>query len=192
MSESWIDLIMDSVAHMLIFSTPTHTHDFDNYSNGYSHLNTTTCGALADCQKSDSSIGFETRKQFQNLVRITIFKIAVLLIWLDSLMICTHGLTILTKTKEMTRYCESFGYGGKTLSTHISIILMQVSVPTEDGSNMPLRGPALLYPLMPLADQHLRAQSCPLWTSSFVSTQVLQANHKQQKSHKQQRRHTQP
>jgi hypothetical protein len=50
------------------------------------------------------------------------------------LMICTHDLIILTKTKETTRYCESFGYSGKTLSTHISIILTQVSVRAKDGS----------------------------------------------------------
>jgi hypothetical protein len=56
---------------------------------------------------------------------------------------------------------------------------------------MPLRGPTLLCPLMPLADQHLCAQSCPSLTSNFVPTQVLQATHKQPKSHKQQRRHTQ-
>jgi hypothetical protein len=43
-------------------------------------------------------------------------------------------LIIITKTKKTIRYCESFGYGGKTLSIHISIVLMQVSVPKEDGS----------------------------------------------------------
>jgi hypothetical protein len=61
-----------------------------------------------------------------------IFKIVNLLIGLGNLMICTHGLTILTKTKERTYYCESFGYGGKTLSTHVSIVLTKVSVPAED------------------------------------------------------------
>jgi hypothetical protein len=43
-------------------------------------------------------------------------------------------LTVLTKTKETTRYCGSHVYGGKTLSTHVYIILTQVSVPAEDGS----------------------------------------------------------
>jgi hypothetical protein len=46
-------------------------------------------------------------------------------------------------------------------------------------SNMPLRGLALSCPHMHLGDQHLHAQSCPSWTSTFVPTQVLQANHKQ-------------
>jgi hypothetical protein len=44
---------------------------------------------------------------------ITIFKIVILFIGLGSLMACTHDLTVLTKTKQMIRYCESFGYGGK-------------------------------------------------------------------------------
>jgi hypothetical protein len=64
-------------------------------------------------------------------------------------MIYTYDLIVLTKTKEMTRYYESVGYGGKTLSTHVSIILTQVSVPTENGSKMPLR------------NQHFHAHSCP-------------------------------
>jgi hypothetical protein len=42
----------------------------------------------------------ETRKQFHNLARIMIFKVVTLSIRLGSLMICTHNLTILTKTKE--------------------------------------------------------------------------------------------
>jgi hypothetical protein len=41
-------------------------------------------------------------------------------------MICTHDLTILTKTKEMIRYCGSYVFGGKTLSAIISIILMEL------------------------------------------------------------------
>jgi hypothetical protein len=59
-------------------------------------------------------------------MRITIFKIVNLLIGLDSLMICTHDLTILTTTKETTRYCESFIYGGKIISTHVSIDLTEL------------------------------------------------------------------
>jgi hypothetical protein len=62
-----------------------------------------------------------------------IFKIINLLIGLGSLMICTLDLTVFSKTKVTTHYCKSFGYGGKTLSTHVSIILMKVSIPAEDG-----------------------------------------------------------
>jgi hypothetical protein len=43
-------------------------------------------------------------------------------------------LIILTKIKETIRYCELFGHGGKTLSTHVPNDLTCVSVPVEDGS----------------------------------------------------------
>jgi hypothetical protein len=69
------------------------------------------------------------------MMRIMIFNIVILLIGLGSLMICTHDPIILTKTKQTTLYCELFGYGGKTLLTNVSSILMQVSVPTKDGSH---------------------------------------------------------
>jgi hypothetical protein len=62
-----------------------------------------------------------------------IFKIVNFLDGLGSLMICTHDLSILTKTKETIHFCESFAYGGKMLSTHVSIVQTKVSVPTEDG-----------------------------------------------------------
>jgi hypothetical protein len=42
------------------------------------------------------------------------------------LMICTHGLTVLTKTKETICYCRMFRYGGKTISTIISIVLTEL------------------------------------------------------------------
>jgi hypothetical protein len=144
---------------------------------------------LANCQKSDSSIGFETRKQFQNLARITIFKIDVFHIRLGSLMICTHNLITLTKKKEMTRYCESFRYGRKMLSTHIFINLMRVSVPVEDikltlkgfSTFVPTHAPsrlALSCPIMPIMDQHSRAhcKSHKLFTNN-------QNLHKQQRKH---------
>jgi hypothetical protein len=66
------------------------------------------------------------------MMRIMIFKIVVLLDGLSSLMISTHDLNLLTKTKEMTRYCESFEYGGTTL-INISNDLTHVSIPAEDG-----------------------------------------------------------
>jgi hypothetical protein len=43
-------------------------------------------------------------------------------------------LIVLTKIKETIRYCELFGHGGKTLSTHVTNDLTQVSIPEEDGS----------------------------------------------------------
>jgi hypothetical protein len=95
------------------------------------------------------------------MARITIFKIVIFIDGLHSLTIYTYDLIVLTKIKEMTRYCKLLGYIGKMLSTHVSIILTRVSVPIEDRLNMPLRGPALSCPHIPLVDQHLCAQSCP-------------------------------
>jgi hypothetical protein len=42
-------------------------------------------------------------------------------------------LIVLTKRKEMVRYCETFGYGGTTLSNIVANDLTHVSVPVEDG-----------------------------------------------------------
>jgi hypothetical protein len=41
-------------------------------------------------------------------------------------------LIILTKRKEMIRYCETFGCSGTTLSNIVANNLMLVSVPVED------------------------------------------------------------
>jgi hypothetical protein len=41
-------------------------------------------------------------------------------------------LIVLTKTKETIHYCETFGYGGTTLSNIIANDLTHVSVPAED------------------------------------------------------------
>jgi hypothetical protein len=61
------------------------------------------------------------------------FKIVNLLIGLGSLMTCTHDLTILTKKKETTHSCGSFGYGGKCALDKCFYRSNGVSVPTEDG-----------------------------------------------------------
>jgi hypothetical protein len=41
---------------------------------------------------------------------------------------------VLTKRKEMIRYCEMFRNGGTTLSNIIANDLTHISVPVEDGS----------------------------------------------------------
>jgi hypothetical protein len=77
----------------------------------------------------------------------------------------------------MTRYCELFRYGGKTLSTHVSIILTKVSVPAEEGSQQSatfthvLRGSSTFVPT--------HAPSGPVLSYPL---QALQATHKQPKS----------
>jgi hypothetical protein len=100
------------------FSTPTHAHNFDNHCNGYNHSKTALVRSFSGLPEIGFFKGFETQKRFWNLARVTIFKIATLLIGLGSSMICTHDLIVLTKTKETTHYYGSFGYGGKMLSTH--------------------------------------------------------------------------
>jgi hypothetical protein len=51
----------------------------------------------------------------------------------------TRGVTIiLTKRKEMIRYCESFGYGGTTLSNIIANDLTHVSIPIKNGQIIPI------------------------------------------------------
>jgi hypothetical protein len=113
-----------------------------------------SCRVLADSRKFNSSTVSNSDMALESM-RIMIFMISILLDGLGSLMICTHYLIILTKTKEAILYCESFRYGGKTLSTHISIILAQVSIPTKNGSNN--HQPSH----MSLRDQHSCAHLCP-------------------------------
>jgi hypothetical protein len=49
-------------------------------------------------------------------------------------------LIVLTKRKEMIRYCGSFRYGVTTLSNTVANDLTHVSVPTEDRSIIPIMG----------------------------------------------------
>jgi hypothetical protein len=42
-------------------------------------------------------------------------------------------LIVLTKRKEIICYCETFRYGGTTLSNIVANDLKYVSVPAEDG-----------------------------------------------------------
>jgi hypothetical protein len=55
-------------------------------------------------------------------------------------------LIILTKRKEMIRYCESFGYGGKCALNKRFYRSNGVSVPTKNGSNIPIMGFSLTSP----------------------------------------------
>jgi hypothetical protein len=49
-------------------------------------------------------------------------------------------LIMLTKRKEPIRYCKSFGYGGKCGLDKCFYRSNGVSVPTENGSNIPIMG----------------------------------------------------
>jgi hypothetical protein len=70
---------MDSIASLLNFSMPTHTHDFGNHGDGFGHSKTSLIRSLADRRKSDSSMGL-TSKRFRTAVRFMTFKIAIMLI----------------------------------------------------------------------------------------------------------------
>jgi hypothetical protein len=63
-------------------------------------------------------------------------------------------LIILTKRKEMICYCESFGYGGTTLSHIITNDLTHVSVSAEEGSIIPIMA-------ISLHPQHGHFTQCP-------------------------------
>jgi hypothetical protein len=136
-SESGRGLITDSVPYFLRSSMPTQTHDFSNHNKCLWPFKDSTHAELADCWKTASStVGNPER--FQNLMRIMIFSIAILLSQLGSLMICIHDLTVLAKRKETIRYHKSFGYGGKcTINKHF-YCSNGVSVPTEEGSIIPI------------------------------------------------------
>jgi hypothetical protein len=51
---------------------------------------------------------------------------------------------ILAKRKEMIRYCESFGYGGKCALNKYFYRSNGVTVPAENGSNIPIMGFSLI------------------------------------------------
>jgi hypothetical protein len=55
-------------------------------------------------------------------------------------------LTVLTKRKETIRYCESFGYGAKSALDKCFYHSNGVSVPAENGSNIPIMGFSLTSP----------------------------------------------
>jgi hypothetical protein len=183
--ETWLGLIMDFAANLLSSSTPTHTHDFDNHNNCYGRSKTSLMQSFSGLPEIRFFDGLNSETVSESM-RITTFKIAALLNGLVSLMICTHNLTILTKTKEIIRYCELFGYGAKMLSTYVSIILTHVSVLAEDikhilkGSStfMPTHAPsrpALACPIMPIMDQHFRAHSSP---TNYSQTTIMFINNK--------------
>jgi hypothetical protein len=67
---------MDSVGHLLIFLTPTHTHIFGNHNNGYGHSKIANVRSSADCRKTELST-IQTWTWFRNLARIMICKVSI-------------------------------------------------------------------------------------------------------------------
>jgi hypothetical protein len=114
MSESWSGLITDSIGHLPSCSMPTHACDLGNHSNGYGHLKTAGVQSFTDCRKTASSMALKLGFDFRNDKNYGfLFKIVNLLIRLGSLMICTHDLTVLTKTKETPANVNRSDYSGK-------------------------------------------------------------------------------
>jgi hypothetical protein len=114
---------MDSVDHLSSFPASTHTHIFGNHSNGDGHLKTADVRSFMDCRKTASSTASKLGFDFGNDENYDfIFKIVNLLIGLGSLRICTHDLTILTKTKDNDPRLQI-----------VSIVLTKVSIPAEVG-----------------------------------------------------------
>jgi hypothetical protein len=83
------------------------------------------------------------------LMGIMIFKIVILRIPLGNSMTCTRPNHLHQNKKKQPTIVDHTRLVAKALSTHVSTILMQVSVPAEGGSNMPL------------VDYHFRAHSSP-------------------------------
>jgi hypothetical protein len=128
-SEFWRGSFTDSIDHLTSFPVPTHTHVFGSHSIGYGHLKT------ADVRVSQIAVKLifqwlQNLDLISELTRTMIFKIVNFLIGLGNLMICTHDLTILTKTKETIHNCESFRYGGKCALNKCFYHSNRVSVPT--------------------------------------------------------------
>jgi hypothetical protein len=72
-------------------------------------------------------------------MRNTIFNVAILLSQLGSLVICTHNLYVLTKKKKkQSAIVDRSDTVAKALLTNVSIVLTKVSVPAEEGSNIPI------------------------------------------------------
>jgi hypothetical protein len=69
---------------------------------------------------------------------------------------------VLTKRKEMIRYCESFGYGGTMLSNIVANDLTHISVPAEERSIIPTMG-------ISLHPQHGHFTSSPTWAFHSMS-----------------------
>jgi hypothetical protein len=104
-------------------------------------------------------------------MRTTIFKIVILLTGLSKLMICTQDLIILTKTKETTCYCKSFGLrrqnalDNRFYRYNASQCTCRKRINQSSTFTHSLNGPTLTCPLMPIVDEHFRAHSSPISNS---------------------------
>jgi hypothetical protein len=85
----------------------------------------------------------------------------------------------------MIRYCELFGYGGKNALTNVSndltqvVYLQKMDHNSQQPSHMPLGGPALSCPLMPLTDQyfctHCKSYKLCTNTKIIINNEIRQS-----------------
>jgi hypothetical protein len=64
-SETWRGLIMDSAANLLGISTPNHTHDFSNHSDGYVHSKAALVQSVSGQPEIQFFNGFKLRNGFR-------------------------------------------------------------------------------------------------------------------------------
>jgi hypothetical protein len=77
-------------------------------------------------------------------------------------------LIVLTKRKETIRYYESFGYGGKCALDKCFYRSNGVSVPTEEGSIIPIMGISHHPHIMSFSNHPLRG----LFTNKFLHVSI--------------------
>jgi hypothetical protein len=133
MHEFWQWLFTNFVGHRLRFPTPTHTHIFSNHSSGYSCLNTTTCGVQRIAIKRNRKrfgfgLGFEQRWDYNFYFLLSFF---------DQVTWChaTRPSRPHQNRRKQPAIVDCMHTVAKALSTHVSIILIRVSVPAEDRSH---------------------------------------------------------
>jgi hypothetical protein len=63
--ETWRCLITDSATNLLSFSTPTHSHNFDNHNNGYDCSKIALVRSVSGSSEICFLNGFELGKGFR-------------------------------------------------------------------------------------------------------------------------------
>jgi hypothetical protein len=88
-------------------------------------------------------------------------------------------LIVLTKRKEMIRYCESFEYGGKCTLDKSFYRSNRFSVSTENGSNISIMGFSLTSPYKGL----FKSSPSGLFANKFlyvsINTKIISINRKE-------------
>jgi hypothetical protein len=113
MDEDRWGLNADFATNSLRFSMPTRTHESDNHNNSYGYPKTVGVRSFSGTTRNWFSLHrLETRTLFWTSAGITI--LSLLLAYLIRVTLWhAHDLYVLTKTKELIRYCGSHVFGGE-------------------------------------------------------------------------------